>query len=69
MTSKKLIEKNFHIIEKMGKEWVRPLENHLHEIYKKNPCLSPIPSLAYHCTNVNSVFGVSPNIDYKKTMG
>ena len=42
--------------------WERPL----HEIYKKNPCLSPLPSLAFHCANINSVFGVSPNIDLKK---
>ena len=66
MTSKKLIVENFHIIEKMGKEWVDPWEEPLHKIYKKNPCLSPIPSLAYHCANINSVFGVSPNIELKK---
>ena len=66
MTSKNIIEKNFNDIEKMGIEWTDPWEKPLHEIYKKNPCLSPIPSLAYHCANINSVFGVSPNIDLKK---
>ena len=25
-----------------------------------------IPSLALHCTNVNSIFGLSPNMDWKK---
>ena len=66
MTSKSLIEKNFKNLEKMGIEWTDPWERPLHEIYKKNPCLSPLPSLAYHCANINSVFGVSPNIKLKK---
>ena len=66
MTSKSLIEMNFKKLEKMGIEWIDPWEKPLHEIYKKNPCLSPLPSLAYHCANINSVFGVSPNIDLKK---
>ena len=50
----------------MGIEWIYPWEKPLHEIYKKNTCLSPLPSLAYHCANINSVFGVSPNINFKK---
>ena len=66
MTSKSLIEINFKKLETMGIEWIDPWEKPLHEIYKKNPCLSPLPSLAYHCANINSVFGVSPNIDLKK---
>ncbi len=66
MTSKNLIEMNFKNLERMGIEWIDPWEKPLHEIYKKNPCLSPLPSLAYHCANINSIFGVSPNIDLKK---
>ena len=66
MTSKNLIEKNFKNLEIMGKKWVDPWEKPLHEIYKSNMCLSPLPSLAFHCANINSVFGVSPNIDLKK---
>ena len=66
MTSKSLIEKNFENLETMGKEWVDPWEKPLHNIYKENHCLSPLPSLAYHCANINSVFGVSPNINLKK---
>jgi len=66
MTSKNLIEKNFKNLETMGKEWADPWEKPLHEIYKSNMCLSPLPSLAFHCANINSIFGVSPNIDLKK---
>ena len=43
-----------------------PFETPLHEIYDEEICLSPIPSLAMHCTNVNSVFGLSPNMNWKK---
>ncbi len=43
-----------------------PFEKPLHNIYEKELCLSPIPSLATHLTNINSVFGLSPNIDWKK---
>ena len=65
MTSKDLIEKNFNNLEKMGIEWIDPWEKPLHKIYEKNPCLSPVPSLAVHCANVNSVFGISPFINLK----
>ena len=43
-----------------------PFEKPFHKIYDKEYCLSPIPSLAIHCTNINSVFGLSPNVDWKK---
>ena len=66
MTSKKLIEKYFSELEKMGIEWTDPWEKPLHNIYKTHPCLSPIPSLAVHCANINSIFGLSPNMDWKK---
>ena len=66
MTSKTLITKYFLDLEKMGKVWEDPWEKPLHNIYKFHPCLSPIPSLAVHCANINSVFGVSPLVDIKK---
>ena len=66
MTSKRVIEENYNNLEKMGIEWIDPWEKPLHDIYKSNPCLSPIPSLAVHCANINSVFGVSPFIDLKR---
>ena len=65
MTSKRVIEENYNNLEKMGVEWIDPWEKPLHEIYNSYPCLSPIPSLAVHCANINSVFGVSPFIDLK----
>ena len=66
MTNKKLIEKYFSELEKMGLEWTDPWEKPLHNIYKSHPCLSPIPSLAVHCANINSVFGISPMVNLKK---
>ena len=66
MTSKKIIEANYNNLEKMGIEWIDPWEKPLHEIYNSYPCLSPIPSLAVHCANINSIFGVSPFVNLKK---
>ena len=43
-----------------------PFEQPLHDIYKSEYCLSPIPSLAFHCTNVNSIYGLSPTMNWKK---
>jgi hypothetical protein len=66
MTSKRVIEESYNNLEKMGVEWIDPWEKPLHDIYKSNPCLSPVPSLAVHCANINSVFGVSPFVDLKE---
>ena len=66
MTSRKIIEENYSGLKKMGIEWTDPWEKPLHEIYNSYPCLSPIPSLAVHCANINSIFGVSPFINLKK---
>ena len=65
MTSKNLIDKYFNELEKMGLEWKDPWEQPLHNIYKSHSCLSPIRSLAIHCANINSIFGMSPMIDVK----
>ena len=66
MTSKRVIEENYNNLEKMGIEWIDPWEKPLHDIYNSNPCLSPVPSLAVHCANINSVFGISPFVDLKE---
>jgi len=43
-----------------------PAELALHDIYNKEPCFSPIPSLSIHCANINSIYGISPNVDWEK---
>ena len=66
LTSKELINKYWNELILMSTNEHAPFETPLHKIYEKELCLSPIPSLAMHCTNVNSVFGLSPNINWKK---
>ncbi len=66
MTSNKLINKYWSELMLMSENEHAPFETPLHKIYEKEVCLSPIPSLAMHCTNVNSIFGLSPNIDWIK---
>ena len=43
-----------------------PFEKYLNEIYKNEFCISPLKSLSLHLTNVNSSYGLSPFINYKK---
>tara|TARA_B100001057_G_C22743248_1_gene908674 strand:- start:122 stop:1150 length:1029 start_codon:yes stop_codon:yes gene_type:complete len=66
LTSKKMINKYYNDLIKMGEVEHDPYETILHNIYDEEQCFSPIPSLALHCTNVNSVFGLSPTINFKK---
>jgi len=66
LTSKIILEKHWEKLISMCQFEHYPFEQPLHEIYKSEYCLSPIPSLALHCTNINSVFGLSPNINWKK---
>ena len=66
LTSKKIINHHWDTLKSMCELEHYPFEKPLHSIYEKELCLSPIPSLAIHCTNVNSIFGLSPNIDWKK---
>jgi len=66
LTSKILLVKYWEKFISMCQFEHYPFEQPLHDIYKIEYCLSPIPSLALHCTNINSIFGVSPNIDWKK---
>ena len=66
LTSKSLINKYWKELLLMSENEHSPFETPLHKIYEKEICLSPIPSLAIHCTNINSVFGLSPNINWKK---
>ena len=43
-----------------------PVELGLHKIYEIENCFSPIPTLAIHCANINSIYGISPNVNWKK---
>ena len=66
LTSKILLVKYWEKFISMCQFEHYPFEQPLHDIYKIEYCLSPIPSLALHCTNVNSIYGLAPNIDWKK---
>ena len=66
LTSKEIVEKHWDKLISMCKFEHYPFEQPLHDIYKLEYCLSPIPSLAIHCTNINSIFGLSPAVDWKK---
>jgi hypothetical protein len=66
LTSKKMLLQHWDLFISMAKKEHLPFEKPLHEIYKKELCISPIPSLAMHCTNVNSIYGLPPNFDWEK---
>ena len=66
LTSKNILEKYWEKLISMCQYEHYPFEQPLHDIYKSELCLSPIPSLAVHCTNINSIFGLSPNVDWNK---
>ena len=66
LTSNQMIVKYYDKLQEMAINESNPFEKNLHEIYENEICLSPLPSLSVHCTNINSVFGLSPNIDIKK---
>ena len=66
LTSKKMILSYFEYFKSMSTLRHHPMEKKLHEIYEKEYCLSPIPSLAMHSTNINSAYGIPPNYDWIK---
>ena len=66
LTSNQMLAKYEKKLFDMAKNESNPFEKNLHEIFDKELCFSPLPSLSIHCSNVNSVFGLSPNIDIKK---
>ena len=66
LTSKKIIDKYWNKYVSMCEKEHAPFEKPLHDIYEKELCISPIPSLAIHFTNINSIFGLSPNVNWKK---
>ena len=66
LTSKIILQKYWNKFISMCNFEHYPFEQPLHDIYKSEYCLSPIPSLAIHLTNINSIFGLSPNMNWKK---
>ena len=66
LTSNLIVKKYWEDLISICKFEHQPFEKPFHDVYKKEFCLSPIPSLAIHCTNINSVYGLSPFINYKR---
>ena len=66
MTTKKLLNKYWDNFYKNCQDRHDPFEKYLNEIYFTEICISPIKSLSLHLTNINSSYGLSPFIDYKK---
>ena len=66
MTTKSLLNKYWENFYNTCLDRHEPFEKYLNNIYKKEFCISPIKSLSLHLTNVNSSYGLSPFIDYKK---
>ena len=65
-TSKDLLNKYWNNFEKNCLDRHEPFEKYLNEIYEKEICISPMKSLSIHMANINSSYGLSPFVDYKK---
>ncbi len=66
MTSKRLLNQYWENFQKTCLDRNDPFEKYLNEIYETEFCFSPLKSLSLHLTNINSSYGLSPFIDYKK---
>ena len=66
LTTKNLLDRYWDNFYKNCLERHDPFEKYLNEIYSKEICISPLKSLSLHLTNINSSYGLSPFIDYKK---
>ena len=66
LTTKNLLDRYWDNFYKNCLERHDPFEKYLNEIYLKEICISPLKSLSLHLTNINSSYGLSPFIDYKK---
>jgi len=66
MTTKALLDKYWDNFHNTCLNRNHPFEKYLNEIYEKEFCISPLKSLSLHLTNVNSSYGLSPFINYKK---
>ena len=66
LTTKSLLNKYWDNFYNTCLDRNDPFEKYLNEIYTKEFCISPLKSLSLHLTNVNSSYGLSPFINYKK---
>ena len=66
LTTKSLLNKYWDNFYNTCLDRNDPFEKHINEIYKEEFCISPLKSLSLHLTNVNSSYGLSPFINYKK---
>ena len=66
MLSKNLLNKYWENFYKTCLDRHDPFEKYINEIYENEICISPIKSLSLHLTNINSSYGLSPFLDYKK---
>ena len=66
LTTKNLLNKYWNNFYMTCIDRHDPFEKYLNEIYDKEICISPIKSLSLHLTNINSSYGLSPLINYKK---
>ena len=66
LTTKGLLHKYWDNFQNTCLDRHNPFEKYLNEIYKSEICISPLKSLSLHLTNINSSYGLSPFIDYKK---
>ena len=66
LTTKNLLNKYWDNFYQTCLDRHDPFEKYLNEIYKNEICISPLKSLSLHLTNINSSYGLSPFIDYKK---
>ena len=66
MISKRMFQKYTDNFEKNCEKRHDPFEKYINEILQKEIAISPLKSLAIHLTNMNSSYGLSPFINYKK---
>ena len=66
MTSKNLLDNYWENFKKTCLDRHDPFEKYLNKIYENEICISPLKSLSLHVTNINSSYGLSPFINYKK---
>ncbi len=66
LTTKNLLNKYWNNFYKNCVDRHDPFEKYINEIYENEICISPLKSLSLHLTNINSSYGLSPFINYKK---